>query len=48
MSLDVVLVERSDGGFGYRISPRDQAAFLACLGDRCPHLRATDQGLVPV
>ena len=47
MSFDVLLVERSDGGFGYRISPRDQAGFLACLASRCPQLRPTDEGLVP-
>ena len=46
-SLDVILVERNDEGFGYRITPRDRARFLDCLAGRCPHLRRTSDGLAP-
>lgn len=45
MSLDVLLIEREDGRFGYRVSPLDQAGFLDCLAERCPRLRRTQDGL---
>ncbi len=37
-SLHVLLVERSDKSFGYRISPRDRAGFMQCLARRVPDL----------